>query len=117
MIERPRHAVVVFVRAKTARHVIRDGAARGEARALRQIADLQARLHEALAGIEIELAGQGLQDGGLAAAIGADQADALALTQPERDPGEERPAAERDSGRRAARVVVERCGHDFRMLN
>jgi hypothetical protein len=81
VIERPRHAIVMLIRTEPARDIGRDGAAGGEARTLRQIADFQTRLHEAFTGIELHFAGECPQDGRLAAAIGADQADAFALAE------------------------------------
>src|SRR5581483_7315123 len=74
-------------------------AARGaEIGRLRQIGDARAGLHEAAALVELELAGQRLQQRRLAAAVAADQAHAVAAAERDVDAGEQRRAAEAEPG-------------------
>ncbi len=88
MVQHPGDAVVVGVRVvRAGRDIVSDRSAAAQIRILRQIADLEAGLQEALALVELDLAGQRFQDRGLAGAVGADQADALAAAERDIDAG------------------------------
>ncbi len=77
---------------------IRQARKAAEFRLLGQHAHTEARLQEAAAGIDLHAAGQDLQDGRFARAIGAHQRDPLAAPDAEIDIGEERPSAEGQPG-------------------
>ena len=71
-----------------------DGVALGEFGVLRHVADARVAAHGDGAGIGLELAGEDPEQGGLARAVAADQAEALAFGDAERDVLEQQAGAE-----------------------
>ena len=80
------------------RHEIGDRHRRLEFRHLRHIGDARSRLDEAPPAIKFDQPTQRLEQGRLAAAVAANQADALAGADRQRYAGEGRPAAKADTG-------------------
>src|SRR5207244_9157661 len=87
--------VVLLHGGEPRQHDVVHAAAGREDWILRHVADTNAAADGAGPAIRLHDAGQDLQQGGLAGAVGTDETDLVALEQPERQVVEERPGPER----------------------
>ena len=102
-------AIVVVARLHAVLDIAKRGGEAGEVRLLRQVADGDARLQEAAAGIGFDLAGGDLEQGGFAGAVAADKRDLVAGGHRQLSAFEHRRAADRQPDILQGKNW--RCGH------